>query len=158
MTIPRGHSAAYVRDMFCEALEYGAAHGAWWEWFASENADQFLWRERDGGRWSKLDARARAAWVADQLVNSTELMPEHMLSLLNLESGQTYADVARRLRTQLAEGEASEDGTTGDSASSLAILRVEIPRELMDRLAAMSGQLSLSLDDAVRHAITEWLS
>jgi hypothetical protein len=158
MTIPRGHSAAYVRDMFCEALEYGATHGAWWEWFASENSDQFLWRERDGGRWSKLDARARATWVAGQLVNSTEVIPEHILSLLDLEPGQTYANVARCLRAQVAEEEASGDGTTGDDASSLAILRAEIPRELMDRLTAMSGQLGLSLDDAVRHAVTEWLN
>jgi hypothetical protein len=158
MTISRGRSAAYLRDMFCAALEYGAGHGTWWEWFASENADQFLWRERDGGRWSKLDARARAAWVTGQLVNSTEMIPERLRTLLDFEPGQTYADVARRLRAQVTDEQTSEEGAAGDSASPLAVLRAEIPRELMDRLTAMSARLGLSLDDAVQHAIAEWLS
>ncbi len=156
MTIPRGRSAAYLRDMFCAALEYGAAHGAWWEWFGTENADQFLWRERDGGRWSKLDAKARAAWVADQLVNSTEVVPERIVALLALEPGQTYAGLARRLRAQLSEGETGGDSSGGD-ADSIAMLRAEIPREMMDRLMRTCDQLGLSLNDAVRHAIAEWL-
>lgn len=158
MTISRGRSAAYLRDMFCEALEYGAAHGTWWEWFASENADQFLWRERDGGRWSKLDARARAAWVTGQLVNSTEIIPERICTLLDLEPGQTYADVARRLRAQVTGEQPSEEGSAVDATSPLAVLRAEIPRELLDRLTAMSAQLGLSLDESVQHAIAEWLS
>jgi hypothetical protein len=156
MMIPRGHAAAYLRDMFCAALAYGESHESWWEWFGTENADQFLWRERDGGRWSKLDAKERAAWVAEQLANSIDVMPDHLLLLLGLESGQTYAEVARRLRAQMDPPEAEEERLIGD-AGGQALLRVEISQELMDRLTAMSERMGFSLDDAVRHAIAEWL-
>jgi hypothetical protein len=155
--IPHGHVPAYLRDMFCAALEYGAAHESWWEWFGSENADRFLWRKRDGGRWSRLDAKARAAWVTGQLVHGTEMMPERILTLLDLEPEQTYAEIARRLRPQVAEGEASGKDAENGTEPPVA-LRIGIPRDLMDRLTTMSGKMGLSLDDAVRHAIAEWLS
>jgi hypothetical protein len=156
MTTPYGRSAAYLRDMFCASLEYGATNGAWWEWYGTENADQFLWRERDGGRWSKLGTMERALWVAEQLLESVEEMPEHVLTLLGLEPGQTYGQVARRLYEQVAR---RESGTTDspDTANASVTLRVEIPRDLMEQLTATSARMGVSLDDAVRYAIADWI-
>jgi len=155
----RHHVPAYLRDMFCAALEYGVVQGdgEWWEWFTTEDADRFQWRERDGGRWAHLDAKARAAWVTEQLLGSTAIMPEHVLTVLGFGPGQTYAVIARRVHGEVVGQETLAASASADDALSVR-LYLTIPRALLDQVTAISDRMGLTLDDAVRHALTDWVS
>ena len=142
--------------MFCAALIYGAEHGQWWTWFITPHADEFLWRERDGGRWSTLDAQARAAWVTQQLLHSTAPMPEDVLALLHFAPGQTYGEVARRVQWEVSEEEAGgAPETTADETPRP--LHVTIPRALLRQVELASDKLGITLDEAVQRALKDWV-
>jgi hypothetical protein len=150
----QGHVPAWLRDMFCAALAYGASEGAWWEWFDTLDADQFLWRERRGGEWEHRNARARAVWVLDQLATSTAVVPASILALHHLEAGLTYADVARRLRPSVA-ADACERQPEG--AASMVPFRTCLPRGLLDALTRASAQTGMPREEIIRRALVAWL-
>lgn len=103
MTIRSDHAPVFMRAMLCEAIEYGAGHGRWWEWFATDAVKQYPWAEQETKRWSDLDARGRARWFTTQLWNCTDVVPAQYLTFLQLAPGMTYAQVVSRLRGDLAE-------------------------------------------------------
>jgi hypothetical protein len=108
--------------MSCAALIYTASEGAWWEWLTTTDVDQFLWRERRADEWQHRDARARAAWLADQLLSSTAVVPEQILARHDLELEQTYDAVARRLRPAVTTDEGS--GVPTARAASKVLLHI----------------------------------
>ena len=103
MMIRSVHAPVYVRAMLCEAIEYGAAHPGWWEWFDTDGVKEYPWGEQETRRWSGLDARGRARWFTTQLWNCGDIVPPNYLAFLNLGPGLTYAQVVSLLRRDLAE-------------------------------------------------------
>ncbi len=148
------HTPAYVRNMLCAALEYGDAQGDWRAWLMTTQADQFLWREREGRDWRHLDREGRARWLTDRLWNSTEVVPARVLALLDPAPAQTYAEVVRRLQGT----EALSGDERGDAERALLPLSVYLPRALVVRLRRASAQMEMTESDVVRQALEAWLS
>ena len=118
MTIRSGHAPVFVRAMLCDAIEYGAEHGAWWEWFDTEAVKGYPWEEQESKRWREMDARGRARWFTTQLWNCGDIVPHTYLGLINQAPGLTYAQVVSRLRQdvmepsrQMATGERRQAGS-----------------------------------------------
>lgn len=153
----RGHAAAYLREMFCEALAFGAEDGNWWEWFVTARADQFLGQQREGGDWCNLDAKQRAGWLMHRLWYNTEIVPENVLGLLNLPPGQTYAQVARRAHREISNGSAVF-GRLPASTSSIPSSRPPILPGMTGRLTLASQRANMTNADVMRRARTAWLS
>lgn len=151
------HVPAYLRDMFCEALEYGASHERWWEWFVTEHADQFLWRQREGGEWSRLDGKGRARWLIHRLWDSSEIVPEPVLNLLGAAPCQTYAQVAQRLDREISE-EPPVIGRGQASKEPMVPFHVNLPRALMDGLTLTSRQMGMTKAEVLRQVLAAWLS
>jgi len=107
MTIRSGHAPAYVQAMLCEAIEYGADHLGWWEWFATDAVSGYPWEEQGTKRWQEMDARGRARWFTAQLWNCGDIVPPRYLALLKLAPGLSYAQIVARLRNDLAAPAAS---------------------------------------------------
>ena len=103
MTIRSGHAPVYVRAMLCEAIEYGAQHMAWWEWFGTDAIREYPWEQQDSKRWSDLGARERARWFTTQLWNCGDVVPANYLAMLKQPPGLTYAQVVSWLRRDLVE-------------------------------------------------------
>jgi hypothetical protein len=103
MTIRIGHAPVYVRAMLCEAIEYGAGHAGWWEWFSTDATKQYPWEQQETKRWSDLDARGRARWFTTQLWNCGDIVPANYLAMLKQPPGLTYAQVVSWLRRDITE-------------------------------------------------------
>ena len=103
MMIRSVHAPVYVRAMLCEAIEYGAQHLGWWEWFDTDAVKEYPWGEQETRRWSGLDAKGRARWFTTQLWNCGDIVPANYLAFLKLGPGLTYAQVVSLLRRDLAE-------------------------------------------------------
>lgn len=103
MTIRSGHAPVYVRAMLCEAIEYGAQHMNWWEWFSTEAIKEYPWEQQDSKRWLDLGARERARWFTTQLWNCGDVVPANYLAMLKQSPGLTYAQVVSWLRRDLVE-------------------------------------------------------
>jgi hypothetical protein len=114
MTIRSGHAPVYVRAMLCEAIEYGAQHTGWWEWFTTDATKQYPWEQQETKRWIELDARGRARWFTTQLWNCGDIVPANYLAMLKQPPGLTYAQVVSWLRRDIAErATASASGERG---------------------------------------------
>ncbi len=156
--LPRsGHAPGHLRDILCEAIEYGYhAPGEWWEYFDTEGTDNSSWNERKRAAWGAMDAKARARWLTAQLWNTTDIVPRMYLEMCDLEQGMTYAQVVRRLRRTI-EDAPKPSGRPPTYGEPMPLLHVNIPRDLMMRLNTLCDREGMAKAEAVRQALGLWV-
>lgn len=95
--LPKRLAPQFLRDMFHESQCHFECD-PWFDCLDEEFGENHLYEGPNLSKWMSMSKRERGLWLTGKLWNDTGIMPSSLCWVLDIPSGNTYAQGVRKLR------------------------------------------------------------